>query len=541
MSPNYDETIAWLRKLVASSPKLRMISIGKSAEGREIVMVIASSSKMFDAKSRAASRKPVVLAQGGIHSGEIDGKDAGMILLRELVHGRRKDLLEKADFLFVPIFNVDGHERASRYGRINQRGPEVIGWRTTAQNLNLNRDYSKADSPEMKAMVRAINAWDPDLYIDLHVTDGADYQYDITWGFNEPGTSWSPSISSWLKSRWEPYVTGRLREMSHIPTTMIGGIDDTDLFKGLLTWTSEPRFSIGYGDARHTPTIIVENHSLKPYEQRVLGTVVFLESSLEIAASEFAELRRSIRSDRALRPSTINLGWAAADTPVGTVDFLGVESVKVPSEISGGTRTRYTGKFVTMKLPQYRMTKLVRVTERPAAYWISSAWSEVIDRLALHGVKMERLTAAREVRVAVDRLVDPKVNADTFEGRARLSTQTKREMRMERYPVGSVRISTDQPLGHLVMLLLEPASSDSFLQWGFFHQILDRTEYAEAYALEPLAEQMLAADPKLAEEYRTKVAADEEFRKNAWSRLMWFYARTPYYDERWLLYPIGRE
>lgn len=540
-SPNYEETVSWLKKLVASSPRLRMTSIGKSAEGRDIVMVIASSSKTFDAKSRTARRKPLVLAQSGIHSGEIDGKDAGMMLLRELVHGRRKDLLEKVDFLFVPIFNVDGHERASRYGRINQRGPEVIGWRTNAQNLNLNRDYTKADSPEMKSMLRALSEWDPNLYIDLHVTDGSDYQYDITWGFNEPGAGWSPSIGRWLKDQWEPHVTQRLRSMGHIPATMVGWIDDSDRSKGLLTWTSDPRFSIGYGDARHLPTVIVENHSLKPYDQRVLGTLVFLEATLEVAASQAAALQKSIAEDSSLRRPALNLGWAAADTPERTEEFLGVESVNEPSEISGRTRTRYTGKLVTENLPRYRMTKMTQVVPRPAAYWISPAWSDVIERLKLHGIQMETITAPRDVVVSVDRLVEPKVNPDTFEGHARLSTGTRSEVRTERYPAGSVRITTDQPLGDLVMLLLEPGSSDSFLQWGFFHEILDRTEYAEAYVLEPLAEKMLAADPALAAEYRKKVADDEEFRKDSWARLMWFYSRTPYFDDRWLLYPVGRE
>lgn len=539
-SPSYDETIEWLQKLDASSENISMTSLGTSAEGRGIVAVIASQSRA-STPVRGKRSKPLIFAQGGIHAGEIDGKDAGMMLLRELVHGRRRDLLAKADFVFVPIFNVDGHERASRFGRINQRGPEVIGWRTNAQNLNLNRDYSKVDTPEMEAMIAALRAWDPDLYLDLHVTDGADYQYDITWAFNEPGAAWSPSIASWLRSEWEPHVMSRLRERGHIPATMIGWIDDADPSKGLLSWSSDPRFSIGYGDARHIPTVIVENHSLKPYEQRVLGTVVFLEAAIEASIRGFDSLRSAITADRSARPEQVAL-VRAADTARGeTVEYLGVDEARELSKISGAERRRYTGKKTTRKMPMFRMTVAAASAKRPRAYWIGPAWREVITRLRTHGIAMETIDAPRLVDVEMFRLIEPKVNADTFEGHARLTTRTAMERRKESFPRGSVRISTDQPLGELAMLLLEPGSPDSFLQWGFFHSILDRTEYAEAYALEPLAEWMLARDPKLAEEFQKKLDADDDFRKNAWARLQWFYAKSPYYDERHLLYPVARE
>ena len=220
--------------------------------------------------------------------GEIDGKDAGMMLLRDMtVRGTKRDLLEHANFLFVPIFNVDGHERTSRFGRVNQRGPEVMGWRTTAKNLNLNRDYAKADSPEMRAMIGALNQWLPDLYLDLHVTDGADYQYDITFGFNGRGGH-SPAIVEWLEKTFTPAVTNDLAAAGHIPgsTDVPNWIDETDWLKGIKGWNAEPRFSTGYGDVRHLPTVLLETHSLKPYDQRVLGTYVYLESALRTSGQK---------------------------------------------------------------------------------------------------------------------------------------------------------------------------------------------------------------------------------------------------------------
>ncbi|MEE9227278.1 MAG: M14 family zinc carboxypeptidase, partial [Acidobacteriota bacterium] len=169
-TPRYEQTVSWLRKLVDAAPELAMVSLGASPERREIWMVIASEQGASTPEALRANGKPILLAQAGIHAGEIDGKDAGMMLLRDLtVRGNRSDLLREANFLFVPIFNVDGHERFTRFNRMNQRGPEESGWRVNARRLNLNRDYSKLDTPEMRALVTALNRWEPDLYLDLHV------------------------------------------------------------------------------------------------------------------------------------------------------------------------------------------------------------------------------------------------------------------------------------------------------------------------------------------------------------------------------------
>ena len=306
LTPSYDETAAWLRKLVAAAPQLKMISLGKSPEGRDIWMIVAANDNDGIPEKLRKNGKPTILAQAGIHSGEIDGKDAGLMLLRDMtVRGTKRDLLEQANFLFVPIFNVDGHERTSKFGRVNQRGPEMMGWRTNAKNLNLNRDYAKADTPEMEAMLRALNQWQPDLYLDLHVTDGADYQYDITFGFNGAGGH-SPAIATWLEKTFTPAVTIDLTEMGHTPgsTDTANWSVATDLSKGIRNWLSDPRFSTGYGDVRHLPTVLLENHSLKPYDRRVLGTYVFLESVIRTAT-----LRAAIASDRNSHTPTIPLAW----------------------------------------------------------------------------------------------------------------------------------------------------------------------------------------------------------------------------------------
>ena len=306
-TPDYDETISWLRKLVSAAPELEMISIGKSLQGRDFWMVIASAEAAFTADALSATGKPLLLAHSGIHSGEIDGKDAGMMLLRDMtVAGKRKELLVNANFLFIPILNVDGHERKSIFNRINQRGPREMGWRTNARNQNLNRDFTKLDTEGVRALISVFRQWKPDLYLDLHVTDGADYQYDITFGGNGR-TGWSPAIGNWIEDVYRPAISARLTENGHEPGGLVFAANGKDMKDGFLSWTGDPRFSNGYGDAIHLPTVLVENHSLKPYKRRVLGTYVLLAATLDLLAKEQDSLQVASRTDQQRRPKSIPL------------------------------------------------------------------------------------------------------------------------------------------------------------------------------------------------------------------------------------------
>ncbi|MEJ7589846.1 MAG: M14 family metallopeptidase, partial [Ferruginibacter sp.] len=246
-TPSYNETMAWFKKLTEASPLLTMVSIGKSLEGRNIYMIIASTEKDVSSASLKKSAKPLLLAQAGIHSGEIDGKDAGMMLLRDIAFGNKKDLLNKVNLLFIPILSVDAHERSSPYNRPNQRGPENMGWRTNAQNLNLNRDYAKLDTKEIRAVIKVINEYDPVLYMDIHVTDGADYQYDITFGgLSQKG--YSPAISHWLEKNFKPNADKDLKANGHIPGPLLNALNNMDFSQVNIVTTGGPRFSDSYGD-----------------------------------------------------------------------------------------------------------------------------------------------------------------------------------------------------------------------------------------------------------------------------------------------------
>jgi hypothetical protein len=504
-------------------------------------MVIASKEGNFDPPSLKQSGKPIFLAQAGIHSGEIDGKDAGMMLLRDMtVRGNRAELLDRANFLFVPIFSVDAHERRSRYTRSNQNGPEIAGWRTTSRNQNLNRDYSKIDTAEMRAMIRALHEWDPDLYYDLHVTDGSDYNYDITFGCN--GThAHSPNISTFLEKTLTPILRAELGDAGHFPGLLVFEMDNLRPEKGLVEMTALPRYSHGYADARHIPAFLVENQALRPYDQRVLGTYVLLESTMRALGEKSSELREAIRKDRDARRGTIALDFDQAPDPE-MIDYASVEYRHVLSPISGAIRVEWLGKPKTIRVPYHRTNNVSASVKRAKAYIVPPGWPEVIERLKLHGIEMETLDSPREFDVTMYRIEDARLMTAPFEGHIGIeSCKAVPEKRREKFPTGSVRISTDQPLGELVTVLLEPLSPDSFLRWGFYNEILSRTEYIDAYVIEPMAERMLKDDPKLAEEFMKELAEDKDFAASPTKRLEFFYQRTPFFDERWKLYPVGRE
>ncbi|MDP3370975.1 MAG: M14 family metallopeptidase [Brevundimonas sp.] len=538
-SPDYADTRAWFDRLDAASDLIRIEQFGVSPEGRPIYAVIASrDGAAFD------PAKPVLLAQAGIHPGEIDGKDAGMMLLRDIAFNGKADLLDRVNLILIPILSVDGHERASAYSRPNQRGPRLQGWRNTATNQNLNRDYLKLDQAEMRAVRGLVLKYRPDLYVDIHVTDGMDYQYDVTYGYNgENGIySRSPAIARWLDTAFKPAINDALEAEGHIPGELVFGVGD-DPRAGLSDGGLGERFSNGWGSAAHVPTILIENHSLKPYEQRVLGTYVFLEAAMRRLAGDGPALRAAIAADSALRPAEIPANFAPDPTPASTRAFKGIRYEMYDSPASGRREIRWLGEAdpEPWALPFYGSRPTLTLA-RPEAYWAPAHRPDIIERLRLHGIRMETIDAPRTVNVEMLRLDDPKLATRANEGHVQVSVEAVTPERMDwTFPAGSVRIPTDQPLGDIVVLLLEPQSAESFFAWGMFPEVLSRVEYIEGYAIAPLAEAMMAADPALKAEFEAKLAADPAFAADGDARLRWFYERTPFYVDRYRLYPVGRE
>lgn len=540
-TPDYQQTFAYLDKLVASDQRLNKISIGKSPQGRDIWMVIANQQGLKEADKLITQGKPTLLVQAGIHSGEIDGKDAGLMLLRDIIKGGKDSLLDQVNLLFVPILSVDGHERRSPYNRVNQRGPVQMGWRTNSENLNLNRDYAKLDTVELQHLVKVINQWQPDLYFDVHVTDGEDYQYDITFGFNgEHGDS--PNISRWLSQILTPSVNQALANNGHLGGPLVFGVDRFDFSKGISGWTASPRYSNGYGDVRHLATVLIENHSLKPYRQRVLGTYIMLEESLKVLADKGRQLRKATSIDKKHRKNNQILTWQVDHEHPELIEFAGIEYVKNQDPVLGIDYIHWTGVAKTYhQLPVFWSRIAKTTVKRPRYYWIPPQYNTLIQRLDNHGIQSEKIN--HPVQLELTQLVanEAEFSKQPFEGHQIPTTSFTEEKYQTTLPAGFVRVSTNQDLGKLSVALLDPRAPDSFFKWGFFNQMFQRTEYIESYALIPLANAMIEKNPKLLTQFNQEKAKNKTFANDQRAQLKWFYQRSEYYDKDYLKYPILME
>ncbi|MBI4720390.1 MAG: M14 family metallopeptidase, partial [Chitinivibrionia bacterium] len=294
-TPRYEETIAYCRRLADASPWVAYESFGTSPQGRELPLVIADKDGRFTPEAARRAGKIVLLVQACIHAGESDGKDAGLMLLRDIaISKKRPELLDNVTLLFIPIFNVDGHERFGPCNRINQNGPAEMGWRVTAQNLNLNRDFFKADAPEMQAWLRLFGAWLPDFFVDCHVTDGADYQYVVTYGLDIFGTM-DPGLTRWSRDVFLRSIEASMAEAGFPISPYVYFRGGHDPMSGLGTWITPPRLSHGYTTIQNRPGLLVETHMMKDYRTRVAGTYEILEQTMALLNAEHAALKDLVR------------------------------------------------------------------------------------------------------------------------------------------------------------------------------------------------------------------------------------------------------
>ncbi len=542
-TPRYAETMAWFERMDAASPALTLSAFGRSPQGRALNAVVLSSDGIATPEAARASGKPVILVQAGIHAGEIEGKDALMALSRELLFGADRALLEPVILVLVPIFNVDGHERFGRYNRINQNGPAEMGWRATAQNLNLNRDYMKADAPEMQAWLRLWQAWQPDLLIDLHNTDGADYQYPMTWAF-ETGPDIHGALGAWQRRTFDEAVKPALAQAGWPVAFYVNMQNWDDLRAGLVEGVSAPRFSTGYAAASGRPGLLLESHMVKDHKTRALATLATLREVLRAIAADPAALKTAVAAadgERFDSDTPVPLAFDLAET-TQPMDFKGYAETRTPSEVSGGTWVQYDqSRPETFSLPVQREITVTASAAAPAAYLVPAQWTQVIERLQLHGVRMQRLPAAARVAAERHRFSRVEWAPRPFEGRHLVTTleSTLEPVEIE-VPAGSWLIDMHQPRARLIALLLEPASGDSLIRWGFFDTIFEEKEYAEARVLERIAREMLAADARLKSEFAARIASDAAFAADPQARLRFFYERSPYFDQAWMRYPVLR-
>ncbi len=415
-----------------------------------------------------------------------------------------------------------------------------MGFRTNANNLNLNRDYTKFDTPGVKAVMQVINEYNPDLYIDVHVTDGADYQYDVTYGFNPTFASESPAIAEVLENQISPQINAALAAQGHIPGPLVFVMDKRDFKKGLAGWVATPRFSNGWGDLKGLPTILVENHSLKPYKQRVLGTYVFMDGVISGLSNNIQALREAVQKEAEFTPKQLVVERSYAKEP-DYIQFKGIKYKQFESALSGHLEAKYLGEPQDYeKLPIYWQKEVKTTVNVPEQFYIPPAYPEVIEKLKLHGITVSTLSDGTVVeKVSQATVKDYKFDTAPFEGRFRVNATFDIEELSDKVDLsGWYKVATAQKSGELVTHLLHPEAPDSLFAWGEFNTIFQRTEYVENYALEPFARKMLKQNPAMALAFDKKIREDKQFANDPKARMEWLYARTPFYDNAYLKYPV---
>jgi hypothetical protein len=544
----YDEVIALCGAFQQRYPDaVRCFDFGTTPEGRPMKAMAVSTRGTLQPRAAREAGLPVLLVQGGIHAGEIDGKDAGFLLLRELLERKQAaNPLDSLVLLFVPVFNVDGHERFAAWNRPNQRGPEEMGWRTTAQNYNLNRDYVKADAPEMQAMLRLVNEWDPLAMVDLHVTNGAKFQHDVSI-MVEPIDGGDEPLRK-AGQAWRDGVIARLAKQGSLPLPFYPSfVEHDNPASGFEHGVASPRFSQSYFSLRNRLGMLVETHSWKDYPTRVRVTRNTVRAAAELVA---AHGRQWLQQQRAADERAAKLGGrpVALDykttAKARTIAFQGYEYTRTPSEISGVLMTRYDEtRPQVWNIPLRDEIVPNRVVEAPRAGYLvpaaHAAW--VATKLQQHGIEFRRLDRpVDEAEFAVFRADKATFSTQSFEGRQTLALTGEWKPERRGLPAGAVFVPIAQAKARLVMALLEPQAPDALVAWGGFNNAFERKEYMEAYVAEEVARDLLAGDPSLRARFEQRLRDDADFAKDPAARLEFFARLHSSWDASYNAYPVLR-
>jgi hypothetical protein len=485
-------------------------------------------------------KSPAVWVQAGIHAGEIDGKDAVFYLLRQILEKKINNPLKGIHLVFIPIVNLDGHERIGKWNRPNQIGPEEMGWRTTAQNYNLNRDFMKVDAPEMQSLVKLWHKVSPVLSLDLHVTDGAQFQPEVGL-IILPNSFHGVSPLHEAGKKFEMALLEKMKSRKHLALPFYPTFEENDNpLSGFSRYVALGRFAHGYWQNNNRLAMLVETHSWKNYATRVKTHYDTVLSSLEIAQAEAKTWQLAGRSlDGQTLKGKVVLEYQHTSKSV-PLDFPGYKFTLDKSEISGGKVIRYDSNAPeTWRVPYYEEQEPLLTVDAPnEGYFIQPADSKLLlPKLHIHGIKYSQYNNDRHQTLKIFRATKTELSASSFEGHQTLKVKGEWKEEETILPKGSIFVPIKQAKGRLILHLLEPEAQDSFLSWGFLNRAFEQKEYMENYVTEVVAKDMLRS-PKIRTEFQNKIKSDPEFAKSPAKRFEFFYRKHPSWDDRFNRYPV---
>ncbi len=542
-TPPYQLVMDVYNRIAAQTVKIKIEEVGPTDTDYPLQVVYYSGNGNFEVEDWKADGKVLVLINNGIHPGEPDGIDASMMLLNDIVNGK-VTVSDNVVLAIIPVFNIGGHLNMRRNTRANQNGPLVTGFRGNAQNLDLNRDFIKMDARETQSLVKLFHKLDPDILIDNHVSNGADYQHVMTLLSTQHNKLGGP-MGDYLNKKLEPIIYNEMKDQKYdlVPYVNVWGKGQTP-DKGWVAFLETPRFLSGFAAIFHTYAFVAETHMLKPYQERVKATYALMESIIKIAGEKNNDIRatRKQQKDWVAHTSELAISWEADTTTFTEIDFKGYKGETKPSDISGQSRLYYDrDKPFNKKVPFYNTYKPDQVKKLPEAYIVSQGWYDVVERLQMNGVEMRRMTADSNVELTVYYIADYNTTNAPYEGHyLHSNVKVRRERQTITIRKGDYYIPVQQKQKRYIVETLEPTAPDAFFAWGFYDAILQQKEYFSSYVFEDLAVEILERDPELKKQLEARKNADTDFAKDGSAQLHFIYTHSDYYEPEHMRYPVYR-
>lgn len=535
----YFEVIAFYKNLAKHHAQIKVETRGLTDAGYPLHLVLLSMDKDFNPASWHQKNKVVIMINNGIHPGEPDGIDASMMLVRDILLKKIK-LPANVALGIIPVYNIGGSLNRNSFSRVNQDGPESYGFRGNAQNLDLNRDFTKNDSRNARSFASIFHSLNPDILVDTHVSDGADYNHYIsliTSQYDKLGAL----LGKWVKDVFDPALFQGMKEKKWDMVPYIN-VEGKDPSVGFPQFYDPPRYSSGYAALFHTIGYMPETHMLKPYKDRVHATYDLLTTYLEkssLLASELKSIRR-----KAIQQSTSQndfpLSWVADSTHFSTFTFSGYTTDTKISQVSGMPVLQFDhSKPFTKSVNYYDTYVPENVVNKPKYYVIPQGWWAVIDLLKLNGVQMQPLTSDTGIRVEVTTILDYKSSPVAYEKHHKNSgTKVQIEEKTISFLKGDYLIPMNQKTNRYIVEMLEPTGDDSFFAWNFFDAIFQQKEWYSDYRWNDIAEEYLKTNPELRNELEKKKESDPQFAKSTAAQLRYVYYHSPWYEPAHMRYPV---
>jgi hypothetical protein len=535
----YSEIITYYQKLSVEYPQMKLINYGITDVGKPLTLIVLSRDRIFDPKLMKKQHKRVLLINNGIHPGEPEGIDASMMLARDLL--KKKALPKDVVICMIAVYNIDGCLNRGQ-SRINQNGPRAYGFRGNYRNLDLNRDFIKADSKNALAFEQILNTWNPEIFLDNHTSDGADYQYVMTLIETQKDKQ-NPILADYTSKTLSPELYKRMKTSGYEMTPYVES-EDKSPDNGIVSFLETPRFATGYTSQHNIISYITETHMLKPFDKRVYATYDFMQNLVDIFerdAKLIGELKHKA-DEQVSRQQTFALNWDVDKDHYDSLTFKGYAAGYKTSEVSGLQRLYYDrAKPYTKTIKYYDNYKATATVDKPLAYIIPQAWGKVIDLYKLNNVAMRRLAHDTTLDLQMYYIGDYKTPQRPYEGHYLHSNVKLNTVDMPvKYYAGDYVVYTNQPLNRYIVETLEPQGVDSFFSWNFFDSVLGEKEYFSDYVFEDVAAELLKKDPELRKKLDDEKLKDPKLANSAGAQLNFVYRNSPYFEKTYLRYPVGR-